>query len=149
MVFSLKQGFSTLLLFSLLSGCAVVPKFSDKEVPVNCQVFTKSVELDFISGDGDLGSVHCEGNACGAVLLLAAGVFVASAVVSSSIYVVGNTAHWLEKTGRCDDEELVSSEVTEFSDTVTAIGGEKVESEQDLNEIIKQQESDIESVNAL
>lgn len=127
----IKPWIAGLLAISLLSACAVVPKFSEGEVPANCEVFTKSVELDFVGATpDDMGHFDC-GNAdeaCAVIALVALGVLTTTFIVSGSVYVVGNSAHWLEKQGRCDSDDL-EQEIQEFADTMSDQGGEQIEPE--------------------
>ncbi|TBR42511.1 hypothetical protein CBF23_007330 [Marinomonas agarivorans] len=122
----------TLLLF----GCAVVPQYAE-EAPVvaSCDLYTKELELNVI--DGTNAFSNCSGDGCEAALVLAAGVFVSSAVVSGSIYLVGNTLHWLEKETRCSEED-VQQESAQYDDILKAVGGKNVTSQDALHDAVNQ-----------
>jgi hypothetical protein len=86
-----------LLVGSSLSACLVLPKV-DMNQPVPCPLVTREVTLDTVQ----LGHIgHCYGDAC--LLQLTAGtvVFAASALVSGSVALVGNTLHWIERVHKC------------------------------------------------
>jgi hypothetical protein len=81
----------------MLSGCLVLPKV-DMNQPVPCPMVTREVTLDVVQ----MASVgHCHQHDC--LLQLTAGtvIFAASAVVSGSVALVGNTLHWIERVGKC------------------------------------------------
>ena len=132
MPFFIKQLLALSIIVSLLSGCVVVPTFTDERTPVSCEIFTKSVDLEFIGskhGRGTELAKGCNGgnDLCALVMIVGGGVFLSSVVISSSIYIVGNTAYYLEKAARCDDEELIEQQVTDFSKEMETIGAKKVE----------------------
>lgn len=111
---------SLLILTSVLalSSCAVVPKFSDKTD--DCELFTREFTLDIATIDG----LQCDNESCIALIL---GVGTVTAIVSGSIYLVGNTVHFLEKQGRCDDSATRATFV-KFTDYYRSIGGEEIDS---------------------
>ena len=93
-----------LIILFQLNACAVYPKF-DTEATPQCDVFSRQFTLDMAVND----------NACnkadnGGEMLLCLGVagvfFTASAVISGSIVIVGNTVHFLEQQGRCENSYL-------------------------------------------
>ena len=53
-------------------------------------------------------SIRCQGggNSAGACIILAGVITGGSAIVSGSIVLVGNSLHWLEKQGKCEDSFL-------------------------------------------
>jgi hypothetical protein len=96
MKYSLKHAAAAATVLTL-SGCLVLPKV-DMNQPVPCPLVTREVTLDTVQ----LGRIsHCYGDAC--LLQLTAGtvVFAASALVSGSVALVGNTIHWIERTSKC------------------------------------------------
>jgi len=128
----IKQLLALFIIVSLLSGCVVVPTFTDERTPANCEIYSKSVDLEFIDSKHGRGvelAKGCNGgnDLCALVMLVSGGVFLSSVVISSSIYIVGNTAYYLEKAARCDDEEVIEQQVTDFSKTMETIGATKVE----------------------
>jgi hypothetical protein len=81
----------------MLSGCLVLPKV-DMNQPVPCPMVTREVTLDTVQ----LGHIgHCYGDACLFQLTAGTVIFAVSAVVSGSVALVGNTLHWIERTGKC------------------------------------------------
>ena len=92
-----------LFILSLLtSGCVFLPKTVEDDT--SCQLATPSWELSY----EQLGSNFngCSGTSDATLAcLVAVGVVVpvGSILVSGSIVLVGNTIHWLEYQGQCDD----------------------------------------------
>ena len=91
-----------------LSGCAFVPAGKPSEFSLNgCQFHTPEWELsvkeidalDFCEDSDDDEFVGC---------LFTAGIIipVGSFVVSGSFVLLGNTIHWLEYQGTCEDSLL-------------------------------------------
>jgi hypothetical protein len=81
----------------LLQGCVYLPEtrtWYDEQ----CQIYSKHMTLR-AHQVGAIGS--CAGRDCVGVLAIFGVVGAASAVVSGSIVVVGNTVYWLEKNGKC------------------------------------------------
>jgi hypothetical protein len=92
----LKPAFSAAAAL-VLSGCLVLPKV-DMNQPVPCPLVTREVTLDTVQ----LGHIgHCYGDACLFQLTAGTVIFAVSAVVSGSVALVGNTLHWIERTGKC------------------------------------------------
>ncbi len=91
------------LLISLVSGCAFYPKAQQTEADSECGLYFKKLTVDVTSS-----RIECQGggNAAGTCIILAGVVAGGTAVVSGSIVLVGNTLHWLEKQGKCDDSFL-------------------------------------------
>lgn len=92
-----------LIMLLVLSGCAFTPRVSlDQEYANQCSLYTKQMELSVheLRASGCNGS-HKGAEAC--LLAYAIGVPVMTFTVSGSIVLVGNTLHWLEYQGRCDD----------------------------------------------
>jgi len=142
MLFILKQFIASSLIITLLSSCAVVSKFSDKaEEPVLCDMFFRSIKLKYFGMSAEEVLNSCEKLACTHIVIYGPVVLLSSAVVSSSIYVVGNTAHYLEKSVRCDDESILQDRITKFSEKMVAAGGKKIELEA-LKKIQTQKEVD-------
>ena len=87
-----------------LIACAFVPKVDHKQdYAKHCEMYTEELTLDSIS----MGGLDCGGNStCVAV----AGIVpVTTFLVSGSIVLVGNTLHWLEYQGSCDEGIIQSS----------------------------------------
>jgi len=64
-----------------------------------------------------------------------------SGVVSGSIALVGNTLHWLETQGKCDDGMLKRA-ADSFVRPLKEEGGVVIDSEEQLKEIIKEKSPD-------
>ena len=81
----------------LLQGCVYLPEtrtWFDEQ----CQVYSKHMTLKA----HQMGAIgNCMQRDCVGVLAIFGVVGAASAVVSGSIVVVGNTVYWLEKQGKC------------------------------------------------
>lgn len=87
------------ILIMATSGCAVHPVPTYDPDDQRCNLSTRKTELS-----QTVVNVHCGGAPeCAAGMAI---IGVASALVSGSIVVVGNTVHWLEKQGKCDDSFL-------------------------------------------
>ncbi len=91
------------LLISLVSGCAFYPKAQQADLDNGCDLYFKKLTMDVTSS-----RIQCQGggNSAGTCIVLAGVVAGGTAVVSGSIVLVGNTLHWLEKQGKCDDSFL-------------------------------------------
>jgi hypothetical protein len=96
-----------ILILSSCCGC-FVPKPRDND-PDACKLVTKQYTLDFSAETGGAIIAQsikvCPDPTCILVapLVMAAALPTCSFVVSGSIVVVGNTIHWIEGQGRCDD----------------------------------------------
>ena len=81
-----------------VSGCVFYPKqteYYDHECGVIAKKLTLEVEVD------NGGALNCGEPACILVLL---GIGVVSAAVSSTVVVVGNTIHSIDKRSNCAEE---------------------------------------------
>jgi hypothetical protein len=90
-----------------ISACAFLPEeIADDPTQNSCQISSPEWKLTF----AEINDVTvCQGNGKdAAVCLLTIGLVVpaGSFVVSGSIVMVGNTLHWLEYQGRCQDSFL-------------------------------------------
>jgi len=93
------------------TSCTFFPTVSkEQRYADSCEMFTKqltlSVEVHKFNG--------CGGNSDAATCLLiaAVGVPTVTFVVSGSVVLAGNTLHWLEYQGVCDEGFLVESVAT-------------------------------------
>ena len=87
-----------------ITSCAFYPTTSKLQHNAdNCNMATRSLDLDYIEFKGQ----DCSGGnqEAAAICFAAMGVVipVGSLVASGSIVLVGNTLHWLEYHGTCDD----------------------------------------------
>lgn len=86
------------LLVPLLPSCIVVPRTVELYDP-ECRVVARhmdlqTVQIGYISG--------CANDGCAVLIVAAAATVTASAIISGSIVVIGNTVYWFEKQGRCN-----------------------------------------------
>jgi hypothetical protein len=137
-----------LVLLSLLSAGCFAPAILN-EKPPECQLATKKLKLT-VSEDGSkllagvalegmFNSHNCQTPEC--LLIIPLGTFAVSAtsmIVSGSIVVVGNSIHWIEKQGRCENS-VTRTFVSRLTDSITAIGGKTIQSTTDLISWFKQQ----------
>lgn len=81
----------------LLASCIVVPRTIEVYDP-DCQVVARHMELETVQ----IGYIAgCANEGCAALIVAAAATVTATAIISGSIVVIGNTAYWFEKQGRC------------------------------------------------
>ena len=86
-------------------GCAFVPRVSSEQAyALQCKLFTRNLDLELT--DLELHDCHDtnELEACLVVYGVIAPVL--TFFVSGSIVLAGNTVHWLEYQGRCDESEF-------------------------------------------
>ena len=117
----MKAPESTLLFWALtalliLSGCTVYPS----KVPLDqgyarCELVSRQLALNYewleANTHADLwrGLGDCQQSAevcLGAYVVIVGGWTAGSAIVSGSVYLAGNTLHWLEYQGRCNNSGL-------------------------------------------
>lgn len=69
----------------------------------NCHLVTKKFTLE----EHQIGHLHCRNEGCLIALIPSA----VTLIVSGSVVLIGNTIHWLEKQGKChnDDNDLKNS----------------------------------------
>ncbi len=115
-----------------LTGCFTVKKVDNPE-DKRCNLVTKELELNYSK---DLTQKMGSGTDPRAVLPLLVVVPPISFIVSGSVTVVGNAVHWIEKQGRCDDEE-VTSFTNEHNEAVINKGGEVVETSDSFADWLK------------
>jgi predicted ABC-type transport system involved in lysophospholipase L1 biosynthesis ATPase subunit len=89
-----------IFLLSSLASCVFIPAVSPEQP--TCILHTKKLVLKTSESKGALGA-RCTGEACLVILGAASAVALSTLIVSGSIVLVGNTVHWLEKEGTCDD----------------------------------------------
>lgn len=98
-----------LLLISafILTSCTFTPKVVYDNDNGRCQLSTNKRTLEL----ADISQLNCSGSSSEAAVVCLGAVTVYSAItaiVSGSIVLVGNTIHWLEKQGKCNDSLLQS-----------------------------------------
>ena len=129
----------TLFLPLIIGSCLVIPKTEHSSVS-NCELLTKSWTLEYhgIGSNNECygcddfvrGVIECGGEVEECVAILAT-VSIGWTVIAGSVVVVGNTVHWLEKQGSCEDSFLNNSLNKLYSSTVE-LGGILVISSNDL-----------------
>lgn len=98
----------SILCFSLMA-CTVSPQIMPPSTDSSCHLTTREVELDYEWLPANFYQVNCHNKIeeCLGGTVAVAGLWtVGSTLVSGSIYLTGNTLHWLEYQGRCADSEL-------------------------------------------
>lgn len=113
------KSFLLLILISI-SGCAFVPRVSEEQKYLQqCKLFTKQLELDIEVIDASGCEKTDDVGLC--LLVYAVGVPTVTLVVSGSIVVAGNTIHWMEYQGRCENSEL-SQRIKKLKHDIKNIG---------------------------
>ena len=112
-------------MFSLLQGCVAYPKETFRRDYERCDLISREYHLSMnrsglqlLDGAGDLFQA----------LVLAGIVVSVTTVVSGSLVVVGNTVHFLEKQGSCDDSFL-NQKVLSYITPLLSEGGEQITDE--------------------
>ena len=136
-----------LLILIFLTNCISVSRLK-KEQARQCELVTKEMELSIIGSDeswskASIESINedknkfCVGADKISVVTCAFGWLVygttgaASLIVSGSIVVAGNTIHWIEKKGKCSENELAAAS-NSFIDQKEKEGGKKIEQIEEL-----------------
>ena len=143
--------FSNFFLFTLFSfsigSCLVLPK-TENVSNEKCKLVTKSWTLEV----HELGKhSNCDTN-CGEFvreivdcstsedcIKMIAVVSVGWTVVAASVVGVGNTVHWIEKQGRCD-ESTVRNSINLLYEKTVDVGGFVLETGIDFVDLFKQNE---------
>ena len=87
-----------LLIAPLLQSCIVVPRTVEVYDP-ECRVVARHMDLQAVQ----IGYIAgCSNDGCAVLIVAAAATVTASAIISGSIVVIGNTVYWFEKQGRCN-----------------------------------------------
>lgn len=91
---------------TLMSGCYVVKPLTVAAYDDDCEIGYRKMALT-VEHESLLSAGSCnDGPSCGELALVGLLVTPASALVSGSIVLVGNTVYWMEKRGRCDVPEI-------------------------------------------
>lgn len=108
---------TTAIFCLLLLSCTVfypVAKVPDQ----NCELWSRGLILE--KEVTNPGRLQCSDEACLAVFLAAVVIVPASTfIVSGSIVLVGNSIHWLERQGTCDDSYL-KQKIREFKHLINS-----------------------------
>ena len=137
-----------ILIQSLIFGsCLVLPKTETASVK-NCELETKSWTLEvheiglnnecYGCGDFVRGILECGGQIEECVAIVAT-VSLGWTVIAGSVVVVGNTVHWLEKQGSCEDS-LVKSSINKLYSSTIDLGGLVINSSSDFVNYLNEKE---------
>ncbi|GAA6135643.1 hypothetical protein NBRC116188_24330 [Oceaniserpentilla sp. 4NH20-0058] len=133
-----------LLMLIGLQGCVAYPKeVWDRADYKRCDLITRELELKVSNmGKPSPGSVRFKSAEELIGFIVASGFVVSTtAVISGSIVIVGNTIHFLEKQGRCDDS-ILNETIEVFTEPFLETGGELIENtKQDKLVVDKDQRS--------
>lgn len=89
---------SWLLLLISLSGCAYYPAVTQSQsYAQECRMLTRQLTLD-----ATVINIRDCGDTAESCLVLIVGIPAATLVVSGSVVLLGNTLHWLEYHGHCE-----------------------------------------------
>lgn len=122
---SMRKLVTILILSCFVSGCVMVPKVDTSHAP-QCElvtkkltVTTKTAGIDHILNDD---RPNQDPRAVVVILTGTGIVYSVSAIVSGSIMIAGNTIHWIEQEGTCEDG-MVASAISSLSGSMKSIGG--------------------------
>ncbi|HIE00787.1 MAG TPA: hypothetical protein EYP59_10955 [Thiotrichaceae bacterium] len=129
----------TLLAF-LISGCFAPALVADRS---GCQLLSQKLELvHFEEGTQVLMHISasdCDNAECLLFILIGLPVISATSfIVSGSIVVIGNTLHWIEKQGKCQESSTQRS-IDRMINSMKALGGKAIQSSTELMNWFKQQ----------
>lgn len=124
--------FSWLIILSLVfEGCVYLPKTVESVEDETCNLITRKIIIER-AGDLSPGVIlGCYDEACILVIAAALAVPTATYIVSGSMAVAGNSIHWLEKEGRCDDGAIRKG-LDSLYNYVTSLGGKIVSSGKEI-----------------
>lgn len=114
-----------------LQGCVYLPRTVESEEDQKCNLITRKLVIER-SDDLSAGAlIGCYDVACIYVIAGALAVPTATYIVSGSVAVAGNSIHWLEREGRCDDGSIRKG-MESFYMYVAALGGKIVNSGREI-----------------
>lgn len=131
------------LLFIALAGCFVPKTVTDNDL--QCKLTTKKLTLEF-SDEGSQATIEamlhmlrgCDEPEClYAVPIGLVAVPVTSFTVSGSIVVVGNTIHWIEQQGKCENS-VTKRAIRKLINATKSLGGKVIHSGKELSLWLKQ-----------
>ena len=139
-----------ILIQSLIFGsCLVLPKTETGSIK-NCELETKSWTLEvheiglnnecYGCGDFVRGILVCGGKSEECIAFVA-GVSIGWTVIAGSVVVSGNTIHWLEKQGSCEDS-LVKSSINKLYSSTLDLGGIVINSNIDFVNYLTKKKSE-------
>ena len=138
---------SLLFIVLLMQSCIVLPKTVPEE-DQECLLLTKSMTIDYYTSPDMIDEavdemVHalasdCHEPECLLVFVPIIAISAGSLVVSGSIVVVGNTIHWIEKQGKCDDS-ITQQTLADLRTSLRELGGSVIKTGKELIEWFKKQ----------
>jgi hypothetical protein len=133
-----------------ITSCLFLPKTVPDEEDQECLLVTKGLTIDYyISSDMIDEAVDemvqaitsdCHEPECLILFAPLIAISVGSFIVSGSIVVIGNTIHWIEEQGRCDDS-VTRQALTEVINSAKKLGGTVITTCSELIEWFKRQAS--------
>ena len=140
---------SLVIIMLLTQSCIVVPKTVPEEKQ-ECLLVTKSMTIDYYTSpelideavDEMINAISSDCNEPECLLLFAPliAISVGSFIVSGSIIVVGNTIHWIEEQGRCDDS-VTRMALAGMVNSAKRLGGTVIKTGMELIEWFQEQGS--------
>ena len=138
-----------------ITGCLFLPKTVPDEKDQECLLVTKSLTIDYYASsdmidegvDEMLNAItsDCREPECLILFVPLITISAGSFVVSGSIVVVGNTIHWIEEQGRCNDSATRRT-LNGLINSTKELGGHVVNTGNDLIEWFRKQGSDNEPI---
>ena len=128
----IKRALAYMTLISFLSGCIMVPKTHEFQEP-KCELITKKLTVDVMIAERKGTKITDETDPRGIIILpfIFVYLFTPSVIVSGSIVAVGNTVHWIEQEGTCDDGKIRNA-VADLSGSLVSMGGQVITSSKQL-----------------
>ena len=129
------------IVFLLIITCFVLGCFSPKpvqETEEECELVTRKLTLEYPEKETVL-TVSSIGSGVGACstpecLLVSLGILAIPAgsfIASGSIVVIGNTIHWIEIQGRCEDSATRAA-INDFITGITKAGGKVIRTKKEI-----------------
>jgi hypothetical protein len=133
-----------------ITSCLFLPKTIPDEENQECLLVTKSMTIDYYTSPDMIDEAvdemanaiksDCHEPECLLLFAPLIAISVGSFIVSGSIVVVGNTIHWIEEQGRCDDS-VTRQTLTEVISSAKKLGGMVITTCSELIEWFKRQAS--------
>jgi hypothetical protein len=133
-----------------ITSCLFLPKTVPDEEDQECLLVTKSMTIDYYTSPDMIDEAvdemanaiksDCHEPECLLLFAPLIAISVGSFIVSGSIVVVGNTIHWIEEQGRCDDS-VTRKTLTEVINSAKKLGGTVITTCSELIEWFKKQAS--------
>ena len=118
----------------VLQGCAAYPDVAWNRADYKrCDLTTREFEFKVTENAINGKTRFHSADELISYLVVSGFVFSASAVISGSIVIVGNTIHFLEKQGRCDDSAL-NETIDAFIEPFLEEGGELIDETKSMSD---------------